>query len=320
MSRTSPTSPLPGPAPDAPAFSWWENALIQGLLLSLVLHLSLGLVAAVVTMRSAAPAALDESPEIELASMEGSSLTELPAIPLPGAETAVQSIASEQQFTITDLSSPFVEPGQAGGDAGAMDDLGGAGGGGIGDGAGDGLGGSGGEARFFGVEARGSRFAFVVDVSGSMQDPAKIGALQAALIESIEGMLESAHFCVYLYSTGALPLMGSGWSRASDDSKISAKRNILQIVPSGSTNPLPAFEQVLQLKPPPDAVYFMTDGVFSEEIQQELPIFIEQRNRSESSRIAVHCLTFQDRAAEKLMRRIARQSGGSYTHVEGPRK
>jgi hypothetical protein len=290
-------------------------------MLSLFLHVLLGLVATWVTLRSQGPAAIGDSPTIELASMEGSTLTELPSMPLPGAETAVQSIAQEQEFKITDLTSPFSEVKEGGGGIGEIEGLGGAGSGeGMGGGTGDGLGGAGGEARFFGVEARGSRFAFVVDVSGSMMDPSKIGALQAALIESVEGMLESANFCVILYSTDALPLMGERWVRATDDNQSAAKRNIMQISPQGSTNPLPGFEMAFRLLPRPDAVYFMTDGVFSKEIEEELPGFIEQKNRGEDARIAVHCITFADRGAEKLMRRIARQSGGSYTHVEAPRK
>lgn len=323
--RSAETTPLP-PSPIGPSsggLAWWESALLQGLMFSLFLHVLLGLVATWVTLRSQEPAGLGDSPTIELASMEGSTLTELPSMPLPGAETAVQSIAQEQEFKITDLASPFSEVKEAGGapGLGEVEGLGGAGSGeGMGEGSGDGLGGAGGEARFFGVEARGSRFAFVVDVSGSMMDPSKIGALQAALIESVEGMLESANFCVILYSTDAMPLMGDRWFRASDDNKSAAKRNIMQMGAAGSTNPMPGFEVAFRLLPRPDAVYFMTDGVFSKEIEEELPGYIEQKNRGEDARIAVHCITFADRGSEKLMRRIARQSGGSYTHVEAPRK
>ncbi|MBL8746230.1 MAG: VWA domain-containing protein [Phycisphaerae bacterium] len=313
-------SPQPRQTPAGGAIAWWENALLQGLLFSLCLHLLLGVSAAWFHLNAKPPGGLAENPTIELASTEGSTLTELTAIPLPAAETSVESAPHEQQFDITDLTSPFSDSNQPGGGLGALDNLGGAGTGGAGSGTGDGLGGAGGEARFFGVEARGSRFAFVIDVSGSMQEPSKIGALRAALIESIEGMLDSAHFYVVRYSDAASPLLGSTWSRASDDNKTAAKRNIMQINPMGSTNPLPAFENIFRLRPLPDAVYFMTDGVFSEQVENELPIFIEQNNRAQDARIAIHCITFTDRGAEKLMRRIARQSGGSYTHVEAPKK
>lgn len=322
MSQLTPTSSTIHATPAEPAtgLAWWENALLQGLVFSLFLHMTLGVVAAWVSLRVPEPTGIGDSPVVELASMEGSSLSDLPSVPMTGSELTVASISQEQEFRITDLSSPFTVSGDAGTGAG-LEALGGAGSGhGAGDGSGDGLGGAGGEARFFGVEARGSRFAFVVDVSGSMMDESKIGALRAALIESIEGMLDSASFCVILYSSTAMPLMGDRWCRATEENKQAARRNVLQVVPSGSTNPLPAFVGVFELKPRPDVIYFMTDGVFPPEVEGELPTFIEQQNRGDDIRVAVHCITFADRGAEKLMRRIARQSGGSYTHVEAPRR
>lgn len=303
--------------------SWWEDALLFGFFFSLFAHLCLAMAAIFIVQ--GVPRLGGESSEapIEFASAGGSALTESALAPLAGDEVAVESAAKEQEFSIEDLVSPFVEAGGPGATELSVEGLAGSGsGGGSGDGLGEGmgLGGAGGEARFFGVEARGSRFAFVVDVSGSMLDAKKIGALQAALLESIEGMLESASFCVILYNDQPIPLMGEKWLRASEENKQSAERNIALIAPGGGTNPLPGFETAFGLKPRPDVIYFMTDGMFSPEIEEQLPGYVDSTNRNGDTRVTVHCITFEDRASEKLMRRIARQSGGSYTHVERPKQ
>lgn len=303
--------------------SWWESPLLVALLCSLFLHVAMFFVAALVMFARPAPAELGggESATFDLAADQDRSLTELPAASLAASASALKPIASEQTFDLSDPASPFSEISSLDQPLEGLDELGGAGDAGA-MGAGDeGLGGAGsGEARFFGVEARGSRFAFIVDVSGSMLEPGKIGALKSALLESVEGMLEQASFCVVLYSSEAVPLMGEKWTRATEDNKAQARRNIVQITARGPTHPLGAFNVVLALRPEPDAIYFMTDGVFSPEDEAAIPTLIERAVREAERKTPIHCITFVDRGSEKLMRRLARQSGGSYTHIEGPRR
>lgn len=306
--------------PDDPAYpaakrAWWESALLIGLVLSLLVHLLLLWMTSSFSLRATPAAGLSDDPVVQLASLDERSLTELPSMPLPAADSSVKTTAQEQQFTIEDLSSPVsIDRSLTIGNV-RIDRRGGAGGV-----SADGIGleGAGGEARFFGVEARGSRFAFIVDVSGSMQDASRIGALRAALLYSIDRLLESASFCIILYSSDAVPLMGARWIRADEESKAAARAGINQISVGGSTNPLPGFDIAFKLKPSPDAVYFMTDGVFTKDVEDQLPGVIDRAIRSADRRVPIHCITFADRGAEKLMRRIARQSGGSYTHVEEP--
>jgi hypothetical protein len=78
--------------------------------------------------------------------------------------------------------------------------------------------------------------------------------------------------------------------------------------------PWPAFEIVLGTKPAPDAIYFMTDGMFDPIVADQLAV----RNNG-ARKIPIHCITFVDKAAEELMRKIAADSGGTYAHVSGPK-
>jgi hypothetical protein len=192
--------------------------------------------------------------------------------------------------------------------------LGGAGGGDIGDGMGLGGGGGGGAASFFGVEAQGSRFAYIVDVSGSMRGE-KIAALKIELGESIKAMLEHMSYLVVTFSSESRPLGDRRrWTDATDAGKRWGLEKIVALEAWGNTVPWPAFEIVLAMKPAPDAIYFMTDGIFDPIVADQLAV----RNTG-SRKVPIHCISFVDRSAEELMRRIAADSGGTYAHVPGPR-
>lgn len=307
--------------PDVAPPRWWESSLFLALVSSLFLHVLLALIATFVLVREPIAGELGggTAEEFELAALSDDSLTELAAAPLASDALAVKPISDEQTFVIKDDTSLFGDAISL--DAAAVDvsALSGSGGAAVGD-QGLGLSGAGGEARFFGVEARGSRFAFVVDVSGSMLEPAKIGTLRAALIDAVDGLSERASFCIILYNADAIPLMTERWTQASEESKSAARRNIINIVPSGATNPLPALDIVFKLKPMPDGVYFMTDGMFSKDIEEAIPSLVQSVARRGDKQVPMHCITYVDRDSEKLMRRLARISAGSYTHVEGPRR
>ncbi|MFI4872787.1 MAG: hypothetical protein ACIARQ_13310, partial [Phycisphaerales bacterium JB061] len=69
---------------------------------------------------------------------------------------------------------------------------------------------------------------------------------------------------------------------------------------------------VYDIRPRPDAIYFMTDGEFDESIAD----IIIRRNKERP--MPVHCITFVSREGESVMRRIARETGGTYTHIARP--
>jgi hypothetical protein len=84
------------------------------------------------------------------------------------------------------------------------------------------------------------------------------------------------------------------------------------IAAEGATEPLSAFKIVFTLKPKPDAIYFMTDGEFDE----GAAAVIARMNAE--WKIPIHCLTFVSREGERVMKKIAADSGGTYAHVSGP--
>jgi hypothetical protein len=189
-------------------------------------------------------------------------------------------------------------------------------------GHGMGFGGSGGgAASFFGVEARGTRFAYIVDVSGSMDagigvgELKRIDSLKHELTKSIGALLENASFLVVTFSDRATIIGGRGeWMQASESGKTQARKLIANIAPEGSTEPYPGFEVVYRMRPRPDAIYFMTDGEFDDSV------VLQVARLNAELRIPIHCIAFVSTAGEETLKRMAKDSGGSYTYVPGPRR
>ncbi len=188
---------------------------------------------------------------------------------------------------------------------------------GIGEGTGLGSGGSGGGgATFFGVSARGSRFVYIVDVSGSMGEGARMPQLKRELITSLDKLPEGAQFLIYLFQSETVALgKRDRWIPANGKNKQWAEDQIRAVQPSGGTNPGPAFVSALSLRPRPDAIYFMTDGLFDGEIASRVA-----RMNKGGRTIPVHCIAFGERGSEALMRKIADESGGTFTFVEPPNR
>lgn len=288
---------------------WFLRASIAGMVLSLVVHILLFLIAALITTggggKSPTPGAA-----IEFAVMSESDLDEFQSEELSVEQPSSEELLEQLADVATDplLDTPIADLLQPSGKLEAEI----SGGGGDLNSAGDGAaGGSGtGSASFFGVEARGNRFAYIVDVSGSMDREGRLGGMQAELGNSISGMPDHVGFFVVFFADTAFPLGDRRkWTDADGAGKRWARESIARLTPLGATNPLPAFEMVYDIRPRPDAVYFMTDGEFDESIAD---IIIR---RTMERPLPIHCITFMSREGEAVMRRIARETGGTYTHI-----
>lgn len=300
--------------------NWFVQTSLIASTTSILLHVGLTLIAAVVTVGLVSGGRDRAGPEGELilTLAPAAEITEIGSAML---DTTAPSVGGD--LDLPDLQVSGIMEGAGGIDAPGSgpglgpigEGLGGAGGGDIGDGQGLGAGGTGGgAASFFGVEAKGSRFAYICDISGSMRGN-RIQALKIELRESVEALLEHMGFYIVLFNSGARELGDrSKWTVASPSGKRWAVESVFRVEANGGTEPWPAFEKVFDIKPAPDAIYFMTDGVFDPAVAD----LIAMRNRG-SRKIPIHCITFEDKSAEELMRRIAADSGGTYSHVEGPK-
>lgn len=173
---------------------------------------------------------------------------------------------------------------------------------------------TGGAASFFGIEARGNRFAYIVDLSGSMAQDGRLDSMLEELRRSVTELGSHVSFYIVFYSDDAFPLGNRReWTDATGSGKRWAREKLTAIEALGSTHPVPAFELVSRIRPRADAIYFMTDGQFNNVEADVNTILAMNRERP----TPIHCITFVTRDAEASMRRIAQETGGSYTHVGG---
>lgn len=310
--------------PGGPGEETWHQRFVRlappatlfGLLVSLIVHLLIGVIAGLITFRGAqAGGAGPEAGAVEFAVVTEAELAQMqeagldlaaptvPDVPMPDLP-AVELFDTQATSEVTELTGDL---GDAATTMGAGD---------ISGGSDLGVGGSGGgAASFFGVEARGTRFAYIVDISGSMGVGGKIESLRRELSKSVSALLENTQFLIVLFSTDAAPLAGRReWVAATNSGKNWARKNVADIPSTGSTNPLPAFQIVFTMRPKPDAIYFMTDGEFDPEVAMIVA------GLNADYKIPIHCIAFVSRDAEAVMKQIAATSGGTYTFVPGASK
>jgi hypothetical protein len=322
------------PAKDLPLgqriVHWIVSASSMGLVLSILIHVMITLVAALVTVGVAGLGArgsgggeftIDLTSEGQLTGIVDSA--PLDAIAPSVADTPIPELPTAG---VGEGAGGMDTPGAGAGLGPIADGLGGAGGGNIGDGKGLGAGGSGnGGASFFGIEAKGSRFLYICDISGSMDwdengmasgQHTRLNALKRELSRSIQGLMEHMQFYVFFFSSSVQPLNpdSNKWMLAKDSGKKYALDRIDKLRAWGGTEPWPAFELAFQMRPAPDAIYFMTDGEFDPTVALRI-----QAVNVGSRKIPIHCITLVERTGEEVMRKIASDSGGTYTHVPGTR-
>tara|TARA_R110000744_G_scaffold111090_5_gene209318 strand:- start:540 stop:1520 length:981 start_codon:yes stop_codon:yes gene_type:complete len=303
---------------------WIERATLAGLGISVGVHLILLVIALLVRIDytsgdagggAAEPvefailseSELDEQTAsdaevVEFQQIESDSLVDLDLLSDVGAEQSVNDLA--------ETLAPELENG--GGSLSAMDAQTGSSGAGAGEGA-----------SFFGLEAKGKRFAYIVDRSGSMDSLIRSGELsrweltQIELIRSVQGLAANAEYFVVLFSSSANPLYGgTEWIKGSKTNKASTSLAMMAATANGGTEPEDAFEMVFDLEPKPDAIYFMTDGEFN----QSVPGRIASLNRRR--RVPIHCILLGDpgspvitQRVEGMLKGIAKASNGRYRHM-----
>lgn len=173
-------------------------------------------------------------------------------------------------------------------------------------------GGMAGGASFFGVTSRGRRFAYIVDISGSMRANDKFPVAMAELKRSIAALPDYASFVVLLYESELrVPPFQKNWLRATPGTIVRIPRWIDTITPGGGTLPLGAFQEVFRLEERPDAIFFLTDGI----IPENTPARVAELN-SKGRSVVVNTISFGGDAAVAPLKKIALESDGTYRHVD----
>jgi len=287
----------------------WLTDSISGFA-SLLIHMGILFVLAAVTCdyRSGIP----EGDEVSIGELPGIDLTDSGGDVLDTSDVEQSSDTASLDELVADIEPPtaatsemgqevslsqLLPSGAAGGAAGSLNTIGG-GGGAVGAGT-----------TFMGVRAEGSRICIIADCSGSMSGP-KIEYLKEEVLEAIRSMSRESEFQIVFFNSGAVPYTMRGWRNPKRDLD-NVKRWLNTVSAQGGTNPTTAFQEAFKLTPAPDAIFFMTDGLFEPDVVPN----VKAMNIGGSNRTKIHSISFIDKSAEPLMRQIANDSGGSYRHV-----
>jgi hypothetical protein len=185
--------------------------------------------------------------------------------------------------------------------------------GGAGSGIGIGSGKGGGGTSFFGIGGRGSRFAYIVDVSGSMEADNRMQTALSELARSVSALPDSTQYYVVLYSNGAiLPPWDTGnWLRSTRSNIARTRQWLQEQLPQGGTYPLQAFERVFNLPEPPDVVFFLTDGEIPVDTAYHVKDFVDKLKRD----VIINTVGFSSEAGKDPLMQIAKENRGVFRFV-----
>jgi hypothetical protein len=294
--------------PPATTGGWLGTSLSA--LVSLVVHMALLLICALVVYDPAGGRQIEE--EVQIGSLPEIELRRQPEEELQANEVAASADEQQLDEVLTPLvpadtadeedtfGVEFLEVAPFGGGE-QFGEIGGPpAGGGVGEGV-----------TFMNVRATGRRFCIIADTSGSMSGP-KLDYVKEEILETVGSMKPMARFQLLFYSSRAIPYPKADWLHprkeyASLETWLEARYG------SGGTQPITAFRLAFELDPPPDAIFFMTDGLFPVTVVEQ----VAELQRSKRRQVVIHTISFMDRSTEFMMQEIARNSGGTYRHVAG---
>ena len=164
-----------------------------------------------------------------------------------------------------------------------------------------------GAADFFGLKARGRKFIYVVDHSGSMSGK-KLDAAKAELLRSMRALKREMEFFVIFYDHQFIPMPGDKPVRATRENLLAASKWIESIAAGGGTDPTGAMLLALSFKP--DAIWLLSDGLFAVQAADAI------RAANPRAKVQIHCIAFYENAGEPVLRKIAEENRGHYRFVK----
>jgi hypothetical protein len=305
---------------------------------SLTVHLLLLLVAALVAVQTNQAIKTMLFVEAALADSDQEELVTL-AAPLEAATTTALDDARPAAFITVALDPGVMQEGAPAialvniGDHAVREPLGSIAG--LADGAGDGLasegegkgsdkegGAAGGNGtEFFGVQGRGNKFVFVCDCSGSMSG-LKWFELNRELSRCIGSLVPGQAFYAIFFD-GEMHPMFEPFGRepalldATSDNIEKARQWIANKSLGRNTSPCDSMKFAASLEP--DAIFLLTDGEFSDYTAPYMRDFNKKRVAKGKAKVVVHTIGFFSQKHQMVLERIAKDSGGTYQFVAGPK-
>ena len=282
------------------------SLIFVGLLISILVHINIGFLLSLFLRGGEGTTAPGAITNIEFAILDSETLTELPTTDINLTQEVAETQATSESLDATkatldaddsptklQTSTRSMTPSLSG--------------------MGAGMGGSGGAGTsFFGISSKGTRFCYIVDVSGSMQQGERLPSAIAELTRSLKKLPDFARFNVLFYSSDVQePSTQRGWNTARASTVRRMVKEFQSIQARGGTIPKPAFEKAFQLKPLPEVIFFMTDGEISGFTVADLQALIPKKTR-----VTVNTIAFGANSSQQILRDIAKVTGGQFNFVQ----
>jgi Ca-activated chloride channel family protein len=172
-------------------------------------------------------------------------------------------------------------------------------------------------AAFMGARDNGTRVVFVIDCSASMQNHNAMRSAKAALVASLQSLVDTQQFQVLFYNqqTHLLRLRGTETKLlfATELHKTLARQQISGIQPDLGTDHLPALKLALRLQP--EVLFFLTDADEPQLSAGEL----QDLQRLNAGRTRIHTIEFGtggELNVDNFLKKLARQNDGTYRYYD----
>ena len=172
-----------------------------------------------------------------------------------------------------------------------------------------------GETSFFDIRAKGSRFVYVIDHSGSMGFYQQLQVAKRELRASLEALDSTQQFQLIFYNGGYTEMQlrdrPASLQWATDINRTLGVQFIGSVTPDGGTAHMPALRQALSYHA--DHLYFLTDA----DQPQLSALDLAEIRRINRDRTQIHCVEFGiqgDLGVDNFLKRLARQNGGTYRY------
>lgn len=175
-----------------------------------------------------------------------------------------------------------------------------------------------GAASFFGIAARSSRVAYVVDASGS--SAADLPQILAELRNAVSGLDPSQSFTVLIFARGTILEAPPEGLKVADPGTTSRIRGWLRtdngsIRPGGRSDPIPAFERALSMEV--EEILFLSDGLSGSIGADEILARVTRANQGRATIHTIHLRPdAEEEGPESIMAQIAAGNGGTYRVVK----
>jgi len=176
---------------------------------------------------------------------------------------------------------------------------------------------------FFGTEARGNRFVFVVDNSSSMKS-GRLEMAEAELIKTVNGLSPRQSFYVIFVSDHPYPMFYPEHERDLVPATPANKKRLAEWVPkailaSGKNRELiKAMDLAASLRP--QAVYLLWDGdmKYSEKVRMDVMTHLTQPTNGWNFIVHTLGMGITSLDSEQNLTTIARAHGGVYRRIDVP--